>query len=97
MNVQSKIRKLTAALEMKGKIYLVNKEQFYSDKLGKICTSNKLTNLMPVEEYNKIFPDDKKDPEKYKRVKVEVLKSFSNIDILLKLVEIYKEVSGDGE
>lgn len=93
MNLRSKVNKLTLALRMKGYLYLVNKEQFYSEKLNKICTVNKLINLMPVEEYNRKYPDKKKDAKKYKFVKVEILKSYSFKDILIRLAEIYKEVS----
>lgn len=93
-NISSKIRKLTRALEVKGKIYLVNREQFYSTKKQKVCTTHKLSQLLPIEEYNKLNPDDKKDPKKYEYVKIEVLKSFSEIDILMKLVDIYQEVGG---
>lgn len=91
-NISSKIRKLTRALEVKGKIYLVNREQFYSIKKHRICTTHKLSQLLPIEEYNELNPDNKKDTKKYEYVKVEILKSFSEIDILIKLVDIYKEV-----
>ncbi|MCX0385147.1 hypothetical protein ACV3Z6_01320 [Clostridium perfringens] len=50
--------------------------------------------LMDVEEYNNMYPDDKKDPKKYSKVKDEVLSSFNQQNILFKLVEIYKEVGG---
>lgn len=93
-NISSKIRKLTRALEVKGKIYLVNREQFYSIKKQKVCTTHKLSQLLSIEEYNKLNPEDKKDPKKYEYVKVEILKSFSEIDILIKLVDIYQEVGG---
>lgn len=93
-NISSKIRKLTRALEVKGKIYLVNKEQFYSIKKQRICTTHKLSQLLPIEEYNKLNPEDKKDPKKYEYVKVKILKSFNEIDILMQLVDIYKKVGG---
>lgn len=92
INLQSKIYKLLKALELKGYIYLLNKEQIYSNKLGKILNVNKLYRLMPVQEYNKLYPNKKKDLEKYKNVKVEILSTFKKSDILLRLVEIYKEV-----
>lgn len=91
-NISSKIRKLTRALEVKGSVYLVNREQFYSIKKQRICTTHKLSQLLPAEEYNKLNPDDKNDQKKYEYVKVEILKSFNEIDILIKLSEIYKEV-----
>lgn len=94
MNLQRKINKLLLALNSKGYIYLVNKEQFYSSKLGKVSTINKLFHLMPVEEYNKLFPESKKDARKYDFVKLELLKTFKQEEILLKLVSIYKK-AGD--
>lgn len=94
MNIQSKINKLITALKMKGHLYLVNKEQFYSESTNKICSIYKLFHLMPAEEYNMKYPDDKKDPNKYSFVKLQMLKTFSPADILLELVEIYKQVGG---
>ena len=41
-----------------------------------------------------MYLDDKKDPGKYDNVKVEIESSFNQVDILLKLVELYKEVGG---
>lgn len=94
MNIQGKINKLIKALNTKGYIYLVNKEQFLSKKSNKVCSIYKLFHLMPIEEYNKKYPDDKKDPTKYEYVKVEIYSSFQPQDILLRLVEIYKGVGG---
>lgn len=92
MNIQSKINKLIKALNTKGYIYLVNKEQFLSKKSNKVCSIYKLFHLMDIEEYNRNYPDDKKDLNKYEHVKVEIDSSFQPQDILLKLVELYKEV-----
>lgn len=97
MNIQSKINKLIKALNTKGYIYLVNKEQFLSKKSNKVCTVYKLFHLMDIEEYNRLYPDDKKDTNKYSSVKVELLSTFNQIEILLKLVELYKEVGGADE
>ncbi|MDM0609471.1 hypothetical protein QTH09_00340 [Clostridium perfringens] len=98
MNIQSKINKLIKGLNIYGYIYLVNREQFVSNKTGNVCTVYKLFHLMDVEEYNSMYPDDKKDPNKYSKVKDEVLSTFKQQDILLKLVEIYIEVGeADGE
>lgn len=98
MNIQSKINKLIKGLNIYGYIYLVNREQFVSNKTGNVCTVYKLFHLMDVEEYNSMYPDDKKDTKKYSKVKDEVLSTFKQKDILLKLVYIYKEVGGaDGE
>lgn len=92
MNIQSKINKLIKALNAKGYIYLVNKEQFLSKKFKKVCSIYKLFHLMSIDEYNKMYPDDRKDSKKYDYVKVEKESSFNPIDILLKLAELYKEV-----
>ena len=92
MNIQSKINKLIKALNTKGYTYLVNKEQFLSKKSNKVCYIYKLFHLMNIEEYNRKYPDDKKDSNKYEYVKVEIESSFQPQDILLKLVDIYKEV-----
>lgn len=91
MNIQGKINKLILALRQKGYIYTVNKEQFMS-KSDKLCTMYKSFHLMPVSEYNLKYPDDKKDPDKYRYVKVELVSSFSLIDILKALADTYKEV-----
>lgn len=94
MNIQSKINKLIKALNTKGYIYLVNKEQFLSKRLNKVCSIYKLFHLMDIEEYNRKYPDDKKDSNKYEYVKVEIDSSFQPQDILLRLVDIYKGVGG---
>ncbi|WP_027099345.1 hypothetical protein [Clostridium paraputrificum] len=94
MNIQSKINKLIKALNTYGYIYLVNREQFLSKTSNKICTVYKLFHLMDIEDYNRMYPDDKKDTNKYSSVKVELLSTFNQIEILLKLVELYKEVGG---
>jgi len=91
--VNNKIFKLIKALELKGHIYLYNKEQVYSNKANKVFTLNKLFNVIPVDKYNKLYPNRKKDAKKYKYVKVEVLSTFRTYEILLKLVEIYSEVN----
>lgn len=94
MNIQSKINKLIKALNIKGYIYLVNREQFVSKNTGNVCTVYKLFHLMDIEDYNNMYPDNKKDPNKYSKIKVEILSTFKQQEILLKLVELYKEVGG---
>ncbi|OPF51538.1 hypothetical protein BH721_01395 [Clostridium baratii] len=94
MNVQCKINKLIKGLNIYGHIYLVNREQLVSNKTGNVCTVYKLFHLMPIEEYNEMYPDRKKDPDKYSNVKVEILSAFKQQEILLELVRIYKEVGG---
>lgn len=94
MNIQSKINKLILALKTKGLIYLVNKEQFYSNKSNKVCTMYKAFHLMPIAEYNKLNPGSQKDSEKYDYVKVEVIKAFRLEEILIGLADIYNK-AGD--
>lgn len=92
MNIPSKINKILKALEVYGFIYMINKESIYIKDKQKVSSIYKLFNLLPVEEYNKLHPDDKKDINKYEFVKVEILKTFSQIEILLELIDIYKKV-----
>lgn len=92
MDIQSKINKLIKGLNIYGYIYLVNREQFVSNKTGKVYTVYKLFHIVDIEEYNEMHPDNKKDPNKYSKVKVEVLSTFKQQEVLLKLVEVYKEV-----
>lgn len=94
MKLGSKINKLLMALKQKGYVFMLHKEQNWSSKLNRVSTLYKLFHLVPVEEYNKLYPDKKKDPNKYDYVKMEVYKSFKQVDILLELVERYK---GAGE
>ena len=94
MNIQGKINKLIKGLNIHGYIYLVNREQFVSRNIGNVCTVYKLFHLMDVEDYNEMHPDDKKNPNNYSKVKVKILSKFKQQEILLKLVELYKEVGG---
>ena len=94
MNIQRKINKLLKALNIYGYIYLINREQFLSKKTNKVCTVYKLFHLMDIEEYNRTYPEDEKDPNKYSSVKVELLSTFNQVEILLKLVDLYKKVGG---
>lgn len=96
-NISSKIKKLIKALEMRREIYLFTKEQTYSFNLDKICTLNKLSHLMPANKYYSMHPEKKRrknDNRKY--IKVPVIDSFKEIDILLELVEIYKAGDASG-
>lgn len=95
MNIRGKINKLIKGLNIKGYIYLLNKEQFLSKKSNRTCSIYKLFHLMPIEEYNEMYPDDMKDPSKYENVKVEILSTFRQEEILLELVDIYKRVGGE--
>lgn len=89
--LSTKINKLCRALNLKYKmIYLVDRQQRYSTKHNKAINVYVLNRLYPVEEYNRMFPDKAKNPDKQKFVKVPVIDSLQEIVILLELVEIYR-------
>lgn len=98
MNLTGKIRKIIKALEMRGLIYLYSREQVYSQKLSKVCTIYRIDYLMPWEEYKKKFPD-KAERKKNKgvSVRVEMARSFREIDILLYIVDVLKAGDEGGE
>jgi len=87
-----KIRKLLAALKQRDEIYLVNRRMVYSEKLGRTCGLLELHRLTPAEEYYEAHPRAKKKECEFVQEKVD--SSFKEVDILLKLVSIYK--GGDG-
>ncbi len=92
-----KIRKLIKALEIRGEIYLFAKEQIYSSKIDKICTINKLSQLMPIDDYYAKYPKKKRKKNDTREfVKEHVESSFKEIDILLALVGIYKAGGSGG-
>ncbi len=98
MNLTGKIRKIIKALEIRGLIYLYSREQVYSQKLSKVCTMYRIDYLMPWEEYKKKFPD-KAERKKNKgvSVRVEMARSFREIDILLYIVDVLKAGDEGGE
>lgn len=83
---------------MRGLIYLYSREQVYSQKLSKVCTMYRIDYLMPWEEYKKKFPD-KAERKKNKgvSVRVEMARSFREIDILLYIVDVLKAGDEGGE
>ena len=59
------------------------------DKLEKACNTHQLYRWYPIDEYMRIHPDYvKRGDERSKRV--FVTSSFKQIDILLRLVDIYR-------
>lgn len=94
--LSSKINKLCMALSFRGQIYLIDRRQLFSDKLGKVVTLLVLNKLIPVEEWNAEHPKKKKDPDKVKVVKVSVKESFRELDILLELLSIYRGGESNG-
>lgn len=95
MRLWPKISRLLKALEMRGEIYLVSKEMIYSKKFEGTATIRKLYRMTPVAEYNRNHPDKPKKPDK-ELVRESITESFKDIDILLKLVEIYKAGEDSG-
>lgn len=88
-----KIRKLLKALQVKGKIYMVNREMVYSLSKERVYNKLVLNKITPIDEYNAAHPDDEKDPERYQFVKEKITDSFNEADILLALVAAYKAVT----
>lgn len=82
---------------MKGYIYLVNKEQGIGQDSRRKYTIYKIYDYITVEQYKMRYPDSKRDLSKYEYVKDEIYSCFKSIDLLLKLVELYKEVSKKNE
>lgn len=82
---------------MQGKQYLINKEQGIGQESRRKYTIYKLYEYITVEEYKEKHPNSNKDFSKYDYVKDEIYSCFKPIDLLLKLVELYKEVSEENE
>lgn len=89
-----KIRKLLQALNMQGKVYMVNREQVFLADKGRVYNKLVLNKITPIDEYNESHPDKKKNPGKYDFVKETVTSSFREVDILLMLVAV--DNGGDG-
>ena len=97
INISGKIRKIAKALEIKGVIYLYSRDQVYSEKLSKVCTLYKLDHLMPWEEFKKKFPDKaERKKKKGVPVRVEIIRTFKEIDVLMYLAEVLKAGDKDG-
>ena len=91
-----KIKKLIKALQVKdNRIYLFSKAQLYSSKLDKVVTINRLESMLTRKEFFERFPEKKKNQAKYKNdfIKVIEKESFSEVEILLFLVETYKNIA----
>lgn len=90
-----KIRKLLNALNNNGYMLMVNREMIYSSKLEKMCTILKLKQLIQIDLYYAMNPEKKRRKnDKREFVKEELVSSFKEIDVLKKLVEIWKEFKG---
>ena len=86
-----KINMLCKALAACGHIYLIDRKQVYSEKLNKPVTLIVVSKDMTAEEFNAAYPDKKlKDPEKVSRVKVSLLETFSEVEVIKYLAAALK-------
>lgn len=94
-NLWPTIKKLLKALEMKGELYLLNREMVYSADKDKMCTAYRLCRLTPAAEYFANHPEKKRRKKDVREfVKEEIVSTFRQVEVLLVLVAIYK--GGDG-
>jgi len=91
--IHSKVVKLIKALNQYGLNYIVGKKQFYSPKMGKVLSIVQLRKIMFIDEYKIYKPDYKGKKEIFD---VVLMESFREVEVLLKLVDIYSEVSNEG-
>lgn len=89
-----KINKLMQALESQGEVYMLDRRQAWSDKLHRKVQSLTLSKSVPTEEFNKGNPKPKST--QHERVKVEVLTTFSEVEVVLALAERWKQVTRNG-
>lgn len=86
-----KINTLCKALAARGEIYLIDRRQHFSEKLNKPVTLIVVNKNMTAEEFNAAYPDKKlKDPEKVSRVKVSLLETFSEVEVIKHLAAAIK-------
>ena len=93
--VQQKIKKLLLAVDIKndGKlIYLFSRKQIFSAAKNRTYNLRILSVVLKTQEWNRIFPNYKKDPLRYKKevVQADVYSGFKDIEILLLLADILK-------
>lgn len=89
-----KINKLMQALETQGEIYLLDRRQQWSEKLGKKVQAITLSKSVPTEEYNKDNPKPKNTDKE--RVKIPVVTTFSEVEIVQLLAARWKQVTRNG-
>lgn len=89
-----KINKLMQALETQGEIYLLDRRQQWSDKLHKKLAALTLSKSVPTAEYNRDNPKPRKTAKE--RVKVTVMTTFSEIEIIKYLAEQWRQVTKNG-
>ena len=89
------INKLILALETKGRIILLSRQQCWNSEHCRRSTLILVAESAPVEEYNRRHPDKKK-PLSLERVKETIYSSFSEQDVLQYLVAEWEKVKDDG-
>jgi hypothetical protein len=75
------------ALDQLGFIFIAHRKQFYSDKVGKVLTIIKLVEVVDNATYKMLHPKSK---AKSATVEIDIMESFRESDILLKLAKLYK-------
>jgi hypothetical protein len=89
-----KINRLMQALETQGEIYLLDRRQAWSEKLGKKVQAISLSKSVPTEEYNRDNPKPKKTDKE--RVKVFLFTTFSEVEVIKYLADQWKQVTRNG-
>ena len=89
-----KINRLMQALETQGEIYLLDRRQAWSEKLGKKVQAISLSKSVPTEEYNRDNPKPKKTDKE--RVKVFLFTTFSEVEVIKYLADQWKQMTRNG-
>lgn len=89
-----KINRLMQALETQGEIYLLDRRQAWSEKLGKKVQAITLSKSVLTEEYNKDNPKPKNTTKE--RVKVSLFTTFSEVEVVKYLADQWKQVTRNG-
>lgn len=89
-----KINRLMQALETQGEIYLLDRRQAWSEKLGKKVQAITLSKSVPTEEYNRDNPKPKNTTKE--RVKVSLFTTFSEVEVVKYLADQWKQVTRNG-
>lgn len=97
MNIQANINKLLYALKQENMNYQIKTSNFYSERAQKYITNYKVmmeVEYIPKSELEKISLGIKTEQEVEKKKKyLEVLNTYSKIEILKLLAEDYKNIN----
>lgn len=87
MNIKQTTKKLQKALITKGYIYKINTYQFYSEEQRRLITGYRITEKQEYQKKNgKMSVKD-----------VELLNTYSQVELLMWFVEKWNEIKGDNE